>query len=105
LLFAPPAPSTYSGRAQSASFGAHWKFGGFGVRYDALLTDKKVQRATGFGSTLALAQHTVGASYAPACDCFRLEVTATQRNFEQLRVPDFGATLSISRFGSFGYTQ
>ena len=53
---------------------------------------------------LALAQHTLGFSYAPACDCFRLEVTATQRPLDTL-VPNFGATLTISHFGSFGVSR
>lgn len=102
LLFAPPASTLFPGRAQSLSFGAHWRFGGFGLRYDALLLDRATQ--------LYLAQHTLAASYAPACDCFRLEVGATQRDRGPVssiftQVPDFGATLTISRFGSFGVAR
>jgi LPS-assembly protein len=104
LLFAPPASSAYTGRAQSLSFGANWRFGPVGLRYDALLLDQKgVLTAMTYPIKLGWAQHTLGASYAPACDCFRLEVTATQREFN--KVPDFGANLTISRFGSFGVAQ
>ena len=106
LLFAPPAPSVYTGRSQSVSFGAHWRFGGFGVRYEALLLDQRLPVVDlKIRTALALAQHTLGASYAPACDCFRLEVTATQRGGPIYGFPDFGATLTISRFGSFGVAR
>ncbi len=104
LLFAPPFSSAYTGRAQSVAFGAHWRFGGVGLRYNALLLDAKAPTVDEkIRVSLALAQHTVGVSYAPACDCFRLEVTATQPGLNKL--PEFGATLSILRFGTFGVAK
>ncbi len=111
LLFAPPVRTAYTGRAQSLAFGAHWKLGGFGLRYDALLLDQKFTADLEVKIAMALVQHTVGVSYAPACDCFRLELTATQRGVQNpgggltYGLPDFGATLTISRFGSFGVAR
>ena len=98
LLFAPPVRTATPGRAQSVAVGAFWRFGGVGLRYDALVLDQALT------ASLGLAQHTLGVSYAPACDCFRLEVSATQRGPEY-RFPDFAATLTISRFGAFGVAR
>lgn len=105
LLFALPRPGVSNGRAQSISFGAHWRLGGFGLRYDALMLDRDFGTPLKPQPELALMQQTAGVSYAPACDCFRLEVTATQHPQDPLRIPDFGATLTISHFGSFGVSR
>lgn len=77
---------------------------GLGLRYDAV-----VQPAAEF----ALAQQVVGVSYGPGCDCWRLEVYANVQpdRAEKPRLkgllgpfnaPTFGASLTISQFGSFG---
>jgi LPS-assembly protein len=114
LLFAMPTPNLSTGRDQSFSAGAEWRFGGLGLRYGALFLDRPFLSATASTPSyaLTLVQHSVGVSYAPACDCFRLEVTATQQFkegpaalFPEYRFPDFGATLTLSRFGTFGVSR
>jgi hypothetical protein len=52
---------------------------------------------------LALAQHSLTASFMPACDCWRLEVSATQALVNGLlQAPNFRVNLTVSRFGSIG---
>ncbi|MCC6333219.1 MAG: LPS assembly protein LptD [Myxococcales bacterium] len=100
LLFGPMVPSGVQARSNILSAGARWQFGTVGLRYDALLLD----RLWGTEERFSLAQHTVGVSWAPACDCWRLEVFATQRPRTDgtWAFPDVGATLTVSRFGSIG---
>lgn len=108
LLFDPPATAVgaFPGRSQSLAAGAFWRIYGFGLTYNALLLDHltTVVAPARPRVELYLVQHAVGVSYAPACDCFRLEVNATQRG-PMYGFPDFGATLTISRFGSFGVAK
>lgn len=118
LLFALPRALRSGVRAQAVSAGVHWRLGGFGLRYDLLILDRVFSAQvpagvpTAIHLELAPVQHSVGVSYAPACDCFRLELSATQRpvldakqRLSFLVVPDFGATLTISHFGSFGVAR
>ena len=55
-------------------------------------------------TSLVFSQHSLAVSYAPACDCFRLDLIATQRPAIKL-IPDFSVSLTISRFGSFGVSR
>lgn len=102
LLFGDVVPST-STRAQTVGAGAWWKFGPVGLRYDVQLTQRK-WLATDVDPVLALGQHGLSVSFAPACDCWRLEVAAIQRlkPDNSIGVPEFAANLTVSRFGSIG---
>ncbi len=102
LLFLRERGFTSATRLQQVLFGARWNFGAVGLRYDALLMERLFTLAT--EPVMALAQHTLGVAFTPACDCWRLEVAATQRldPAGRLLFPDFGASLSVSRFGSIG---
>lgn len=100
LLFGPLVPANVTTRSNLLSGGAKWQLGPVGLRYDLLFFD----RAWGTEQRLTLAQHTLGVSWAPACDCWRLEVFATQRvrSDGSYGFPDVGAALTVSRFGSIG---
>lgn len=89
LLVGPRVvPGSFS---QVLAFGARGRIAGFGLRYDGIYLDlSKVQLP---------AQQTLGVSYGPACECWRLEVFGTYRpGF----FPDLGATLTITGFGTLG---
>lgn len=100
LLFGPLVPASVTDRSNLLSGGARWQLGPVGVRYDLIFLD----RLWGSEERLTLAQHTLGVSWAPACDCWRLELYATQRikGDGTYGFPDVGATLTVSRFGSLG---
>ncbi|MBK7858525.1 MAG: LPS assembly protein LptD [Archangiaceae bacterium] len=76
--------------AQVLAFGGHWRVGGLGLRYDSLFLNLDQKWPT---------QQTVGVSYGPACECWRVEVWGTYRGEV---FPDFGASLTISGFGTLG---
>jgi LPS-assembly protein len=103
LLFGPMVPGRITARSKLLAGGARWLFGPVGLRYDLLFLD----RPWGTGERLTLAQHTLGLSWAPACDCWRLEVFATQRVRPDgsYGAPDVGASLTVSRFGSIGLAR
>lgn len=109
-LLVGPAPGPFApDYAEQVTAGARLSFKfGLGLRYDALFLRQSPATA-GEPSSLRLKQHIFGVGYGPACDCWRLEVHATQRPSESpdsfLALPDFGANLTISRFGSFGAGQ
>lgn len=100
LLFGRDWVFTDLQRAILVSGGARWDFGPVALRYELLLLD----RLWGTERALSLAQQTAAVAFTPACDCWRVEVYATQRLKADgaLAVPDFGATLTVSRFGSIG---
>lgn len=100
LLFGPRVPASVVDRSNLLSAGARWQVGAVGLRYDALFLD----RLYGADERFSLSQHTLRVSWSPACDCWRLEVFATQRlrGDGTYGIPDVGATLTISRFGSVG---
>ncbi|MFL5321084.1 MAG: LPS-assembly protein LptD [Myxococcaceae bacterium] len=80
----------------SAGIRFGFKFG-LGARYDAVLAPLRPSgQASGYS---VFRQQTVGLSYGPACDCWRLEGQAVFR--PGLPVQG-GFSFSISRFGSFG---
>lgn len=124
MLVGTPPPGLAIGNSQSISFGGRVRFKGFGLRYDALFLDQgwphtSTQDPKGnwvsgpLTNALTFAQHSVGVSYGPACECWRIEVAAIQR--PKLTptatgpyyggVPDFGATLTIQNFGTFGVAR
>jgi LPS-assembly protein len=119
LIGAPPLMPT-QGRPQIITCGVHWKKGSFGARYDAiflqgltaatlqqqsLLLQLQAQRlglppvTPNYDPRVSPAQQTVGISYSPACNCWRLEVFAVYRGSG---MPDVGASLTISGFGTLG---
>jgi LPS-assembly protein len=98
LLIGPPVLIPAKGRAQIVTCGLHWKWGSFGARYDAIF----LQQANVVGNVtpgVSPAQQTVGFSYSPACNCWRLELFAVYRGSG---IPDVGASLTISGFGTLG---
>jgi LPS-assembly protein len=102
LLFGDAVSST-STEAHLVSGSAWWNFGPVGVRYDVLIVDR-LQPTDAHLTYLSLGQHTLTVSFTPACDCWRLDVSAIQRLKPDLtlNVPEFGASLTVSRFGSIG---
>lgn len=100
LLFGAPLPPGDLSHSTLVSGGVRWAFGPVGLRYEVLLLDK----LEGLTQALGLAQHTLGVTWAPACDCWRLEVSATQRPTGRggLGWPDLGLGLTVNRFGSIG---
>jgi LPS-assembly protein len=93
-----------------------WKKLGFGARYEALLFPGRFQqpiptRAKGAIGRLSLqdpapagpsplAIQTIGLSYGPECDCWRLEGYLVLR--DQQATPEGGFNLTLARFGTFG---
>jgi LPS-assembly protein len=104
LLFGPLVPASVTARSNLLTAGARWKLGTVGLRYEALFLDRLWSATV---EKFSLAQHTLGVSWAPACDCWRLEVFATQRPRSDgtWAFPDVGATLTVSRLGSIGVGQ
>lgn len=91
LLVGPPLLTANASRTQALVFGAHWRTGGVGLRYDTIFLDPEKEKFP--------TQQTVGISYGPACECWRFEAFGTYRG---TAFPDFGATLTISGFGTLG---
>lgn len=108
LLFLIDRGYTSSTRMQQIMFGARWDFGPFGLRYDALVGEQNFAPAsTPVDARLAFSQHSVSVGVTPACDCWRLDLTATQvipwRDGKAvLQAPGFGFSLSVARFGTIG---
>ncbi len=118
LLFGNRVPLTAQSRAQLVSAGARAKLGPLTLKLDILFTE----RIWGtipmpIGPQLTFAYYTLGAGFAPACDCWRLEAGLTQRlqplsgtlttngpvtTQGFLGGPEFSVTFTASRFGSFG---
>jgi LPS-assembly protein len=106
LLFGLPVPVTSpTDRGQLLSVGAYWNFGPVAVRYDLLMTEQgwAPPQAAQPERVFGLAQHGLTVGFTPACDCWRLDLTAVQRTSgSTLLVPNFGATLTVAHFGSIG---
>lgn len=98
LLFLIDRGFTSATRVQQLSFGARWDFGPWSLRYDALLGEQTVDGAP----RLVLVQQSAGLGIAPACDCWRIDVVATQPTFPTVLFPQVGFNISVSRFGSIG---
>ncbi|MCE9666917.1 LPS assembly protein LptD [Myxococcus stipitatus] len=90
----PPAK-----RAQALIVGTRLTLGfGLGVRYEALVQplyqDSTNQEHKPF------AQQTLGVSYGPACNCWRIEGVVTKRRDSGLEFS--GVNLNVTGFGAFG---
>lgn len=100
LLFLIDRVFTSVTRVRQVVFGARWDFGPIALRYDALVSESVLTAGT--APVLVLAQHTLGVGIAPACDCWRLDLLATQRTFPAVMAPTVGFNVTISKFGSIG---
>jgi LPS-assembly protein len=105
-------------RAQVLTFGGRFRLEGFTARYEALMFDRVYAfqvlvpglAAPPSFKALTFVQHSLAVGYGPRCDCWRVEVYATQRSADApggfglptYLVPDFGATVSLTGFGAFG---
>ncbi|QSQ27752.1 LPS assembly protein LptD [Pyxidicoccus parkwayensis] len=92
-LFTPLGPSSAE-RVQTLIAGTRLRLGfGLGVRYEAFVQPL-------VDDPNPLSQQTLGLSYGPACDCWRVEgVMILRRNAS----PEFaGINVSVAGFGSFG---
>lgn len=85
-------PALEGARAAQLVGGGRVRFWGIGLRYEAIVQPQKPEGK--------LAQQIAGVSYGPACDCWRVEVHAIFHPGSW--TPDFGGTLTLARFGSFG---
>lgn len=122
LLFGPAA-GLGNARAQVLTFGGRFRVEGFTARYEALMFDRTyvipgpagpmlptAPAAVAEYKALTFVQHSLGLGYGPRCECWRVEVYATQRSADapgrlgppRYLVPDFGATVTLSGFGAFG---
>ncbi|WP_163996971.1 LPS-assembly protein LptD [Pyxidicoccus caerfyrddinensis] len=90
----PPAE-----RVQTLIAGTRLKLGfGLGVRYEAYV--QPLYEDSTSKESKPLYQQTLGLSYGPACDCWRLEGVMILRRDS---TPEFGGiNLSVAGFGSFG---
>lgn len=126
LLFgAPPVKPQEGAPAQPASFthllalGGRYKLWELTFRYDALFSNPGWQGTVAAPvRTFTLVQHTLGIGWSPNCDCWRLDAWLTHRLDVNASLTaaqaagrpvwtsawpiDFGATFTVSQFGSFG---
>jgi LPS-assembly protein len=108
LLFGDPVPPTIQSRTHVISAGAWWNFGPVSLRYSVILAPYTwvVNGKLDAAPVMSLSQHSLSVSLSPACDCWRFDLLATQtlttNPNTQLKVPDFGASVSVSGFGSIG---
>lgn len=107
LLFLIDRGYTSTNRIQQITFGARWNFGPVGVRYDALVAEQNLDPTGTTDARLAFSQHSLSVGITPACDCWRLDLTATQpipwrEGKAQLQAPGFGFSISVARFGTIG---
>lgn len=100
LLFLIDRGFTSATGVQQLSFGASWNFGPVSLRYDGLLQERTVAPAA--APQLVLAQQTASVGISPACDCWRVDVAATQQTFPTVLFPQLGFNVTISKFGSIG---
>ncbi len=118
-LVGPPALNYLVEHAEQLTGGVRLSLkSGWGFRYEMLVPRQRIEGAQPANPAAVLGdpdgetpsrliplQHALSVSYGPACDCWRVEAHAIQGISQKsgLRtVPTFGATLTISRFGSFG---
>lgn len=111
MLVGPPRGKAEGDeRAQilSARAGIRFKFG-LGIRYEVNATPRIPSCALAVPPTCSpeaaqpgwsLLQQSASLSFSPSCDCWRFEVLAFLPAGQ--KVPDFAATLTLARFGSFG---
>jgi LPS-assembly protein len=109
LLFGGPVQSGAT-TVQGVGFFARYRAGPIALGYDLSLGQKALNldptqptRQTAL-SQLALVQHRVQASWMPACDCWRVDLYARESLKADLtpQMPEFGATVTVSGFGTIG---
>jgi LPS-assembly protein len=104
LLFNIDRGYTSGSRVRMINFGAFWDFGPVSLRYDALVNEAIIKNENQF----VLSQQTAAVGISPACDCWRVELIATlpfgydKEGATQVRIPQVGASVTISKFGSIG---
>jgi LPS-assembly protein len=72
---------------------------GLGVRYEALV-QPLYQDPTNQEALKPFAQQTLGVSYGPACNCWRIEGVVTLRR--DIGLEFSGVNFSVTGLGSFG---
>jgi LPS-assembly protein len=109
LLFADGISPTAISRAQLLNFGARTTFGPVSLAYEALFLSQRWAQQV---SPLTFSQHRLTVGISPMCDCWRVDVSASQ--VFQVDQPaqrlvllpgapvNLGFGFSISRFGTFG---
>lgn len=104
LLFLIDRGYTSATRVRQLTFGAFWDFGPISLRYDALVADAVLSPVV--EPQLAFAQHSAGIGISPACDCWRVDVLATQPiptdGVTPVKFPQIGFNVTISKFGTIG---
>lgn len=98
LLFLVDRGYTSATRVQMITAGAKWAFGPLSLRYDAMLQEQTTLSPPQWG----LQQHSIGVGFAPACDCWRVDLFAVQQLFPTVLPPMFNGTVTVSRFGTIG---
>jgi LPS-assembly protein len=105
LLFGSSALASATSRAQLFVAGGRYVIGDFSLRYELQLLNKAWPLPDGTSvRPLTLTQHTLGVAWTPACDCWRVEVTAIQRPDATgtYLFPEIGGSVTVTRFGSIG---
>jgi len=105
LLFLIDRGYTSTTRVQQVTFGARWDFGPVGLRYEALVSEQKPLGPIfqGRGTPqLLFQQQTLAVALTPACDCWRVELAATQALYPRPAFPTVGFSVSVARFGNVG---
>ena len=102
LLFLIDRGYTSSTLLRQLTFGARWHFGPVSLGYSALMGEANVVEEGLTVQRFGLQQQFATVGIAPACDCWRLELTALLPTWPQLRPPSFGFNVTISKFGSIG---
>jgi hypothetical protein len=98
LLFLIQRGYTSSTMLRQLTFGARWDFGPVSLGYSGLVAEANVQGVTQF----VLQQQTAMVGIAPACDCWRVDVSALFPTYPEVRAPSFGFNVTISKFGTIG---
>ncbi|PZR16031.1 MAG: hypothetical protein DI536_06955 [Archangium gephyra] len=104
LLFLVDRGFTTATRVQMITAGARWSFGPLSLRYDATLLQEQpnTTSTTPSDGRWVFQQHMVGVGFAPACDCWRVDVYAVQPLYPTIQPPQFIGGVTVSRFGTIG---
>lgn len=103
LLFLIDRGYTSSTLLRQLTFGGRWDFGPVSLGYSALMGEANVKLEDGtFEKRFGVQQQFASVGIAPACDCWRLDLTALLPTWPDLRPPSFGFNVTISKFGTIG---
>ncbi|MGV3620676.1 MAG: hypothetical protein ACO1OB_07655, partial [Archangium sp.] len=103
LLFLVDRGFTTATRVQMITGGAKWAFGPVSLRYDAMFLEQPIDASNLSGpSQWVFQQHSLGVGFAPACDCWRIDVYAVQPMYPTIQPPQFMGGVTVSRFGTIG---